>query len=101
MASRNERKRRAAAKCQALKQAVAEAFALETERRKTSYDTHPCDTYETVRQKGVTDRVGVIQSAGGKRKFVARDEKPLEPLKGDYRERRAIGYFGGKRLTVK
>lgn len=98
--TRNERKRKAAAKRLMLEQAVKEALALERERQRTSYDTHPCDTYETVRQR-VSERVGVIQSAGGKRKFLSRDEKPLEPLKGDYKERRAVGYFGGKRLTVK
>lgn len=98
--TRNERKRKALAKRKLLEAAVKEAFALEMERKRTSYDEYPCDTYETVRQK-VSDRVGVIQSAGGKRKFVARDEKPIEPLKGDYKERRAVGYFGGKRLTVR
>lgn len=98
--TRNERKRKALAKRKMLEQAVAEAFKADAERKRTSYDTHPCDTYQTVRQR-VTERVGVIQSAGGKRKFLSRDEKPLEPLKGDYKERRAVGYFGGKRLTVK
>lgn len=89
MATRNQRKRRAKAKREALALAVEKALALEAARQQakreamaTTLDTHPLDTFSSSHQK-VTEREGKVQSAKGKRKFAAKDAPMFGPLKGN------------------
>lgn len=88
MASRNERKRKAKAKREALERAVQEAFRLEAERKRNNAAL-PLETVYPVKFGGVagsqrlTERDGKVLSSRGKRKFAASEPKPFEPLRHD------------------
>ena len=84
MASRNERKRRAIAKRNALQAAVSEAFALEAERQRLASEklerlaAYPLDSGRTVKQR-ILERPGKIVRG----KFQSSQAIAFEPLKHD------------------
>lgn len=103
MATRNERRRKAREREAQLRQAVADAFAIEEQslsnRLARLEAEYPClgKKYDALDRAGrVYDRRGVVVTTAGKRKFQARDAKEpetIKPTKGMAYGQRKKGYI--------
>ena len=85
MATRNERRRKAKAKREALEKAVQAAFRLESERKRTppsSGEPLVTNTHAAGAQR-IRESVGRVSNSRGKRKLISGAENVFDPLRHD------------------
>jgi len=86
MATRNERKRRAKARNEALEKAVQAAFRDDAERKRTGppplVEQFPVNTHAVGAQR-IAERAGKVLNSRGKRKLISGAENPFGPLRHD------------------